>query len=100
FLPALSGGGAERITLTLAKEFVNRGFQVDLVLTALRGDYVNDVPEGVRIVNLRAKRIIAALPNLIRYFRQERPEVMLSATKAVNCLAVLAKFFSRTSIRL
>lgn len=91
FLPALAGGGAERIMVTLAADLVQKGLQVDLVLTRATGTYQKDVPQGVRIIDLHAPRIIMALPALVRYLRRERPQALLSALSPTNCLAVWAR---------
>ena len=43
YLPSLCGGGAERIMVTLANAFAERGFQTDLVLVKAEGPYLNHV---------------------------------------------------------
>ena len=52
-LPSLNGGGAERVTLTLAKSLLERGHRVDLILARLRGDYRADIPPGMPIYYAR-----------------------------------------------
>lgn len=52
-LPSLNGGGAERVTLTLAKSLIERGHRVDLILARLRGDYRADIPPGMPIYYAR-----------------------------------------------
>lgn len=100
FMPSLAGGGAERVMLTLAAEFVKRGLTVDLVLTRAQGAYVNNIPPGVRVVDLNVPRIIASLPGLVRYIRRERPSVILSALKVTNCIAVWARELASVKTRL
>lgn len=90
FLPSLDGGGAERVFVDLANEFSRRDCAVDLVLAAARGPYLPDVSETVRIVDLRASRMLLALPKLVRYLRSERPSVILSALDHANVAAVMA----------
>lgn len=58
FLPSLRGGGAERVMVNLARGFVERGVQVDLVLARAEGPYLSEVPEGVRVVDLGSKRVL------------------------------------------
>jgi len=99
FLPALDGGGAERVFVELANEFAARGFDVDLVLATARGPYLPDVSEAVRIVDLRASRMLLALPKLVRYLRSERPSVMLSALDHANVAAVVASRLSASRTR-
>jgi glycosyltransferase involved in cell wall biosynthesis len=55
-LPDLAGGGAERSMLLLAEALARRGHAVDLVLERLKGGYVGQVPDGVRVVTLQPSR--------------------------------------------
>lgn len=49
FVPSLDGGGTERMMVTLASGFAERGFQTDLVLAEARGPYPGKVAPRVRI---------------------------------------------------
>lgn len=91
FLPSLRGGGAERVMVTLANAFAARGLKVDLVLASAEGPYLDEVSPTVRIVDLRARRVLTSLPGLVRYFRRERPRAMLSALNHANAIALLAR---------
>ncbi|VAW79905.1 Glycosyl transferase, group 1 [hydrothermal vent metagenome] len=53
-LPSLAGGGAERSMLNLARSFSQQGRKVDLLLFRPEGAYINDVPELVRVIELKA----------------------------------------------
>lgn len=90
FLPNLGGGGAERVTLNLARGLHTSGHAVDLVLVDASGAYRDAVPEGVRIVELGGGRTRAALPALVRYLRRTRPIGLLSALNHANVIAVWA----------
>lgn len=91
FLPSLRGGGAERVMVTLAQGFTERGLKVDLVLAKAEGPYISEVPAGVRVVDLGASRVLLALPGLMRYLRREKPTAMLSTLSHANIVAVWAK---------
>src|SRR3982751_4243737 len=52
-MTSLEGGGVERVMLNLAQACVERGYQVDLVLCQAKGPYQNQVPEGVRVLELK-----------------------------------------------
>ncbi|ADE13879.1 glycosyl transferase group 1 [Nitrosococcus halophilus Nc 4] len=91
FLPSLHGGGAERVMLTLAEGFAERGLLVDLVLASAEGPYLNRVPEAVHVVNLGVSRVIKSLPGLVRYLRREQPQALLSALDHANLIALVAK---------
>lgn len=99
FLPTLGGGGAERVMVALANAIAARGFVVDLVLASASGPYLKDVSPAVRIVDLRAGRVIKALLPLVRYLRRERPQAMLSAMGHANVVALLARKLARVPTR-
>lgn len=100
YIPSLGGGGAERVMVTLANGFVERGLRVDLVLARAEGPYLSEVAAGVRVVDLGNHRILASLPALVRYLRSTRPSSMLSALTHVNVIAVVARLLARVPTRL
>jgi len=90
YLPSLDGGGAERVMVTVANALSERGHAVDLVLVKAKGDYTDLLDEGVRVVDLDASRILASLPELVRYLRDQRPDAMLSTLFFTNVMATWA----------
>lgn len=90
FVPSMRGGGAERVTLILAREIALRGHPVDLLLAQAEGPYLREVDESVRVVDLKASRILKSLPALVRYLRVERPKALLSVQYHTNIVAVWA----------
>ena len=77
YLNALVGGGAERVFVDLANTFAQRGLKVDLVLNVKRGPYLEKVSPEIRIVDLKNPRPLIGLPKLVKYFRKERPAVVI-----------------------
>ncbi len=53
-LPSLEGGGAERTMLKLAKAFLERRREVDLIVCRVKGDLVDSVPSGARLIGLES----------------------------------------------
>jgi len=106
FIYALTGGGAQRRTVTLANAFAAAGHSVDLVVVKADGVLNEAVAPRVRLVDLRAHgrlhgvaagltgqrgiETAAAIPALARYLRRVRPDVLLSAASHVNLVAVSA----------
>lgn len=95
FLPSLAGGGAERVFVCLANEFVSLGRDVDLVLLRCEGPYLSQVDPRVRIVGLDSSNK-AGVFSLARLLRREPPEVLISAMDVFNLVAIAATFLSRT----
>lgn len=100
FLPSLRGGGAERVMVNLARGFCERGLSVDFVLGKAEGPFLSEVPKGVRVFDLGAKRVLYALPGLVRYLRQERPDALLSTLAHANVVAIWACALGRVPVRL
>jgi len=90
FMPSLLGGGGERSMLNLAHGLADSGYAVDLVLARAHGPFLSEVRSSLRIVDLKAKRVMASLPALIRYLRTERPEAMISVFGYANIIASTA----------
>lgn len=100
FIADLGGGGAERVFVNLAKALGQRGYPVDLVVGTLDGAaYLDELPCGVRLVNLQVSRMAFGGPSLIRYLRRERPSAILATGVHSSCLAVLARQFSGVRTR-
>ena len=124
FLGSLPGGGAERIVLDLARALTDRGQQVDLVLSRLRGELVSKIPASVRTIELGSSgriefmrtlfrlppetwrtlvplmvrkplKKIRSLPYLEHYLRTECPVVLMASTNIPNILAVWASHLAR-----
>ena len=90
FLPSLGGGGAERVVVNLAQGISERGIRVDLVLAAAEGPLLDQVPPAVRVVDLRAPRVLRSLVPLAGYLRRERPRVLVSSMGHANLIAIWA----------
>lgn len=90
FLPDLRPGGAERVMLQLAGGFVAAGHKVDLVVIRTSGALLDEIPAGVRLVNLNARSEYTCLPGLTRYLHQNNPCAVLSTMILANWITLLA----------
>jgi glycosyltransferase involved in cell wall biosynthesis len=85
--------------LTLADGFSRAGLATDLVLMQAAGEYLDDIPAGVRLVDLGAARVLVGFPALVRYLRRERPTALLSTVSHTNVVALWAKRVARVPTR-
>jgi glycosyltransferase involved in cell wall biosynthesis len=90
FLPGLYEGGAERIVLNLTKGISERGYPVDLVLARAEGPYLAQIPDTVRLIDLKAPRVLGSVPALVKYLKRDRPTALISAMFA-NVIALWAR---------
>lgn len=99
-LPNLAGGGAERVSVNLANGFLERGYHVDMVLMSATGELLDDLRPGIRVVDLKMKRLRWALPALIRYLCQSKPAAMLACMWPLTVMALWAKIFTGVPTRI
>ena len=100
FITSLDGGGAERVLVNLARGLAEQGLSVDLVLVKAQGSFLSLVPPEVRIVDLKAKRLLLCLPGLLSYLKENRPVAMLSAVQDTNIVALWSRMLAGVSTRL
>jgi glycosyltransferase involved in cell wall biosynthesis len=97
FLPTLAGGGAERVILNLAEGISERGLSVDLVVASAEGPLLAQLGPAVRLLDLRAPRVIRSVVPLTSYLRRERPRVLVSSMSHANLVALWAARLARRS---
>ena len=98
-LPDLRGGGAERVVVNLANSFAQRGYAVDMVLLSATGEFLADLLPGIRVVDLKVKRLRGALLPLVRYLSQSSPAALLTCMWPLTVFALLARTLTRVSTR-
>ena len=76
--------------VNLVQGIVQRGEPVDLALAVADGVFLDQLPRQVRVVDLRARRLMGSLVPLIRYLRRERPRVLISSMSHANLVALWA----------
>lgn len=101
YLPELTPGGAQRVTIDLVNGLSERGQEVHLVLSYPGGQLRSELDPGVRIIDLDTPAvpglgIVASIPGLIGYLRRTRPQILLSAMTYANVVATAATRLSLT----
>ena len=91
----LRRSGAERVLFSLACYCLKLGYDVEIVML-LYHEVEFDIPEGIKVVDLagsttsRAKRLPYWLKSLKRYFKERKPDVVVSFIVRVNVLTLLS----------
>ena len=95
---SLECGGVERITVNMLQHLASRGHRADILLRVAAGEFLTELPPGVRVVEL-GRSAAQALFRLAGYLRREQPLNLLSLMYPQNELALLAKALSGTRVR-
>ena len=112
FLSGLSGGGAQRRMLILARGFAARGHRVDVVVPRAEGAFRSQLPTSVRLVvlesswgrlpGIRGRRglwVLAATRPLAGYLARERPQAVLSTSNPANLASLWAQRLAQAGTR-
>jgi glycosyltransferase involved in cell wall biosynthesis len=78
------------VIVNLAQALVERGLRVDLVLATAQGVFLDQLPPEVRVVDLRAGRLVRSLLPLARYLRRTQPRILVSSMTHANLIALWA----------
>jgi glycosyltransferase involved in cell wall biosynthesis len=93
-LPNLSGGGAERLHVYLANDWVERGHSVEFVLMRGCGELLPLLSPKVTIVELGVDRGRQVISPLRHYLKQSRPDIVLSAMWPLTSISAVAWMLS------
>lgn len=75
----------------IASRLAERGdVDVDFLFVTAEGPYLEQLHDGVNVIDLECGRIAFSLPGLIRYLRSARPDALLSALDPPNLLATVS----------
>lgn len=99
-LPDLRGGGAERISLDLAREFERAGHRVEFVVMSATGEFVDEARQCFSVVDLAVSKTRNLARPLARYLRTARPRAMIANMWPLTSAAVAAKALSGHSCSL
>lgn len=94
FIGSFGGGGIERVVANLARSFIDRGFDVDLLLSQTQNANLQmfGVPSAVRIIDLKSPNsLFKCFPALRHYLAEECPEILFSTSAHQSLLALWAR---------
>ena len=91
---SLSGGGAEKIIIQILKNLNRQRFKPYLVLFEKKGSYLSQLPEDVKLYNLKKRRrsdFFKLVVKLSYIIHREKPELIVSFLPYSNVVSILAK---------
>ena len=93
-------GGVERMLVNLLHGLLAEGVAVDLLLARARGPFVDQVPDGINRVHLKAGHTAWCVPELARYLRRTRPTALLAVKDRAIRGAIRARHLARVETRI
>ncbi|MBM0066075.1 glycosyltransferase [Alkalicoccobacillus gibsonii] len=99
-LYSLEGGGVERLTLHLINGLLDKGYKVDLLVVQLKGEYVDEVPDGVNLIHLNKANLRSSLLAIRSYLKVHQPDILISAKDYINLIVLAAKKLTRVKTKI
>lgn len=88
-LPDLAAGGAERVTITIARILKKDGFDVEFInLGCSEGEMYNWIVPEFKMVSFGCKRVLTAIPMLLRFMKQHPDALYFSSREHVNVVGL------------
>lgn len=105
FIPDLSVGGAEQVTVNIVNGLAARGHNVELLLSRFEGELQQNLNSSVSVVTLQPENtsvfgVAAHLPALASYVRNRKPAALIPHLEhpSVVCLALNRLLDTETAI--
>jgi glycosyltransferase involved in cell wall biosynthesis len=102
-IPSLAIGGAERVTVDLMRSMDRSRFEMTIVLLTKAGEFLEQVPSDVRIVDLKRRNRFSSPRLVLRLallLLQSRPDTILGVMTTANVFVVLAAMLTGFSGRI
>lgn len=81
-------------TLRLADEFAKNNYSVDLLTSKDEVPIIkSNISQRINCYGFKQKSVYKRLPELIRYIKKERPDVIISGGETPNLILILSRFF-------
>lgn len=100
FLPSLEPGGTERNVVNLVNNINRERYVLSLVLGKAEGDFIKEVNKDIPIISLDASHSLSLLFKLVKYFKNQKPDIFVSAFSRINIVCLSAKILSRAKVKI
>ena len=89
-LPDLRAGGAEKVCINLATDWISKGHSVTFVLMNKKGEYLKNISNKIKIVSLKKKKLRQIFFPLLSFFNYQKPDIILAQMWPLTSITVLA----------
>ena len=94
FTHSLNIGGVTRVFVNQANELHKRGYEVDFVICNNTGELLNEINDGINLINFGHRRITQSFFYLIKYIKNIKPNYIITGSNIYNEFVVLANMIS------
>lgn len=96
-LPDLSAGGAERVTITIARILKREGYDVAFLnLGKHSGEMLEWIEPEFRLISFGKSRVLKAISALITFMKKNRDAIYFSSREHVNLISLICAKIAKT----
>lgn len=99
-LPDLGGGGAEKVSIDLAKQFKGYGLEVEFVLCEKKGELLSSVYGEVPVHDLNCSGKLNTINAIRKYLNKSKPDYVIASMWGLTAYTAFAKALSTHSFKL
>ncbi|SUA60541.1 Mannosylfructose-phosphate synthase [Oligella urethralis] len=99
-IPSLVGGGAEKVAIYLANEFIRSGNSVDIVTLRLDHTTKLKLNSRIKIKCLKAKKMSLAVFEFSKFLKKKNTDIVLSFMTDSNIVAAISIMFLKRKPKL
>lgn len=96
-VPSMRGGGSERVISIILKNLSRDKFDIILVLLKKEGEYLEDLPTDIEIIDLEVTKARYSIVKIIKIILSRKPHIVFSTLGYLNILiSIIKPFFSKS----
>lgn len=99
-LPSLAGGGAERVTLELARQFSLLGHEVEFLVVNEVGELLQEVRRNYPVTFLNTNKKLLLINKLVRYINEKCPDYVIASMWGLTVYTAFSKLFFKYNVKL
>lgn len=98
-IPDLSAGGAERVTITIARLLHKEGYDIEFINFGFhRGEMLSWIEPEFKMTCLKCRRVLSAIPKLKSFMKSHSDSIYFSSREHVSLVGLLAVKMTERSI--
>jgi len=90
-VPSMRGGGSEKVLSLIINHLDSSKFEPILVLLQKEGNYLDDLPTGLNIIDLKASKVRYSIFKIVRTIYNLKPDTVMSTLGHLNIILALLR---------
>lgn len=99
YLPDLHVGGVPIVYIRLIPSLIALGVDVSILVNRRSGELIDRLPPSVDVLELGVDRQLKALPKLVPFLKEHKPDIILTAIEHMHIMTVLARLASGSKVK-